>query len=199
MVPFEAVLSPDDFLQRLDLHEVDVLIDRADAHRLFEAAVELLSARGEAWPANDPEPEDFLAARVPGTSWHVRLGGPSKDELDTFNKLVAIIGFSTGGDLRAMSTAALVSVYERVKRTHVEHGERSIVDAVAAGMATATEVTVWLTSRPCRHAGMGCAFEASSACTIATAQAQQIAETLALAGILRQRNAYEPFEYAIAI
>jgi len=196
----DEILAPDDFLERLGLADRSSALARDDRDWLFLLVIEFARARGEVSKVAGPPPPGSFASRIPTTSWHVRLGAPSKQELDTFVKLAGLIAFSSGVDLQALSAAALISLHERVAQTSTEHGERSVVDVILeTGSATAADVVAALGAGPCLHKGAGCRFETAGTCRLSVVEAGQIAEALATRQILRRRNGYEPFEYAVAM
>lgn len=199
---FNAIITPHDFLEHLGVSRaVAASVDREAREHLFELAVAYAKDHGEAAPAPEPPPSPHgLEMRVPRTAWHVRLGAPTKEELSTFVQLaaVALIGFD--GDPTALSAAAVTALRARVAKSRTQYGERSIVDAVVGeGSPTVDDIVAALSGKPCRHPHAGCRFLDGGHCTLARPEARQIAEALVQRGVLRHRNAYDPYEYGLAL
>lgn len=149
----------------------------------------------QVWP---PAPSDSLNLAVIRNRWHIRLGSPTRAEVEEVLALAAIIYGGTG-DWKKASSAGLKALLSRWSKLRAELGESSVVEAVALMRSgTSASVAGLLASRSCPRSAAGCRYLGPQAtCSIDEADAAQILENLVKREILRSQQGVGGPEYSM--
>jgi hypothetical protein len=199
-----VTISSESYLEPLGLARHRTRLKSAEQEQqLYDLVVAFLASKdavGAPVESTGDGPE--LPFKVPGAPVHVRLSTPTKDELNSFVGVAALLLGAVSGNVLGLTIGAVLAAATRIQWLKARYGEVCVVESVSESQPpTAREITLTLYGKPCRRPGAGCRFHQtdSNTCGLGLDATSTTLAALAERKVVKALNAVEPIEYGIVI
>ena len=199
-----VTISRESYLEPLGLARHRERLQSAEQEQqLYELIVGFLAEKDALERPDAAVVEDTeLPFKVPGLPLHVRLSAPTKDELNTFAGIAALVVGAASGNVIGLTVGAIVAAATRIQVLKAQYGEVCLVESVSESEPpTAREITLTLYGKRCRRPKAGCRFHQTetNTCGLAPDAVTATLADLQERKVVKALNAVEPIEYGIVV
>jgi hypothetical protein len=199
-----VTISRESYLEPLGLSRHRHLIRTPEQEQqLYELIVDFLAEKDALLrPSEAGTEETELPFKVPGLPLHIRLSAPTKDELNTFAGIAALVVGAATGNVLGLTVGAILAVATRIQWLKAQYGEVCLVESVSESQPPSVrEITLTLYGQRCRRPKAGCQFHQkdTNTCGLSPDAVTKTLADLEERNVVKRLNVVEPIEYGIVV